>query len=188
VPRHSRPSRHTARSHTPDVPRAIDRAAACSEVPAVLPRRWMFFNGLASARQYARARPPGNRSTMPLPHAPSAPPGRPGGACDHQSYAKGQPATRRPLGAQGSWAAVWGTRRDYGHAWLPAASGATSPAGNRRAQEQQVRSSTGIGELEEPEVEITVRQRNAIGFITIARTLLGRYPRRSANATPRLQP
>jgi MFS family permease len=46
--------------------------------------------------------------------------------------------------------------------------------------EQQVRSSTGIGELEEPEVEITVRQRNAIGFITIARTLLGRYPRRSA--------
>ena len=46
--------------------------------------------------------------------------------------------------------------------------------------EEQVRSSTGIGELEEPEVEITVRQRNAIGFITIARTLLGRYPRRSA--------
>jgi MFS family permease len=46
--------------------------------------------------------------------------------------------------------------------------------------EQQVRSSTGIGELEEPEVEITVRQRKAIGFITIARTLLGRYPRRSA--------
>jgi hypothetical protein len=39
---------------------------------------------------------------------------------------------------------------------------------------------SGIGELEEPEVEITVRQRNAIGFITIARTLLGRYPRRSA--------
>jgi MFS family permease len=46
--------------------------------------------------------------------------------------------------------------------------------------EQQVRSSTGIGELEEPQEEITVRQRNAIGFITIARTLLGRYPRRSA--------
>jgi MFS family permease len=46
--------------------------------------------------------------------------------------------------------------------------------------EQQVRSSTGIGELDEPQEEITVRQRNAIGFITIARTLLGRYPRRSA--------
>jgi MFS family permease len=46
--------------------------------------------------------------------------------------------------------------------------------------EQQVRSSTGIGELPEPEEEITVRQREAIGFITIARTLLGRYPRRSA--------
>jgi MFS family permease len=46
--------------------------------------------------------------------------------------------------------------------------------------EEQVRSSTGIGELPEPEEEITVRQRNAIGFITIARTLLGRYPRRSA--------
>ena len=43
--------------------------------------------------------------------------------------------------------------------------------------EQQVRSSTGIGELDEPQEEITVRQRNAIGFITIARTLLGRYPR-----------
>ena len=46
--------------------------------------------------------------------------------------------------------------------------------------EEQVRSSTGVSELEEPEVEITVRQRNAIGFITIAKTLLGRYPRRSA--------
>jgi MFS family permease len=46
--------------------------------------------------------------------------------------------------------------------------------------EEQVRSSTGIRELPEPEEEITVRQRNAIGFITIAKTLLGRYPRRSA--------
>jgi MFS family permease len=46
--------------------------------------------------------------------------------------------------------------------------------------EQQVRSSTGVSELPEPEEEITVRQRHAIGFITIARTLLGRYPRRSA--------
>jgi MFS family permease len=46
--------------------------------------------------------------------------------------------------------------------------------------EQQVRSSAGISELPEPEEEITVRQRHAIGFITIARTLLGRYPRRSA--------
>ena len=35
-------------------------------------------------------------------------------------------------------------------------------------------------DVDKPEVEITVRQRNAIGFITIARTLLGRYPRRSA--------
>jgi len=46
--------------------------------------------------------------------------------------------------------------------------------------ERQVRSSTGIKELPEPEEEITVRQRHAIGFITIAKTLLGRYPRRSA--------
>jgi MFS family permease len=46
--------------------------------------------------------------------------------------------------------------------------------------EEQVRSSTGIRELPEPEEEITVRQRHAIGFITIAKTLLGRYPRRSA--------
>jgi MFS family permease len=45
--------------------------------------------------------------------------------------------------------------------------------------EQQVRSSTGTGELPEPEEEITVRQRHAIGFITIGKTLLGRYPRRS---------
>jgi len=46
--------------------------------------------------------------------------------------------------------------------------------------EQQVRSSTGAGELPEPEEEITVRQRHSIGFITIGKTLLGRYPRRSA--------
>jgi MFS family permease len=46
--------------------------------------------------------------------------------------------------------------------------------------EQQVRSSAGIRELPEPEEEITVRQRHAIGFIIIAKTLLGRYPRRSA--------
>jgi MFS family permease len=46
--------------------------------------------------------------------------------------------------------------------------------------EKQVRSSTGISELPEPEEEITIRQRHAIGFITIAKTLLGRYPRRSA--------
>jgi MFS family permease len=46
--------------------------------------------------------------------------------------------------------------------------------------EQQVRSSTGISELPKPEEEITIRQRHAIGFITIAKTLLGRYPRRSA--------
>ena len=45
--------------------------------------------------------------------------------------------------------------------------------------EQQVRSSAGISELPEAEEEITVRQRQSIGFITIARTLLGRYPRRS---------
>jgi MFS family permease len=46
--------------------------------------------------------------------------------------------------------------------------------------EEQVRSSAGIRELPEPQEEITVRQRHAIGFITIAKTLLGRYPRRSA--------
>jgi hypothetical protein len=70
VPRHSRPSRHTARSHTPDAPRAIDSAAACSELPAVPPGPRMFFNGLASARQYARAQPPAKCSAMPLPHDP----------------------------------------------------------------------------------------------------------------------
>jgi MFS family permease len=46
--------------------------------------------------------------------------------------------------------------------------------------EQQVRSSAGISKLPEPETEITIRHRQTIGFITIARTLLGRYPRRSA--------
>jgi MFS family permease len=46
--------------------------------------------------------------------------------------------------------------------------------------EQQVQSSTGADELPEPEEEITVRQRHAIGFITIGKTLVGRYPRRSA--------
>ncbi len=46
--------------------------------------------------------------------------------------------------------------------------------------EAQVRSSAGIKDLPEPEEEITVRQRHAIGFITIAKTLFGQYPRRSA--------
>ena len=46
--------------------------------------------------------------------------------------------------------------------------------------EEQVRSSTGTSQLPEPEEEITVRQRHAIGFITIAKTLVGQYPRRSA--------
>jgi MFS family permease len=45
--------------------------------------------------------------------------------------------------------------------------------------EEQVRSSEGLQELDEAEEEITVRQRHSIGFITIAKTLLGRYPRRS---------
>ena len=50
MPRQTRPSRDTARSQTPDAPRAIECAAASSDVPAVLPRPWMFFNGrLASA-------------------------------------------------------------------------------------------------------------------------------------------
>jgi hypothetical protein len=34
---------------------------------------------------------------------------------------------------------------------------------------QQVRPSTGIGELPEPQEELTIRQRHSIGFITIAR-------------------
>jgi MFS family permease len=46
--------------------------------------------------------------------------------------------------------------------------------------EEQVRTSTGTSQLPEPEEEITVRQRHAIGFITIAKTLVGQYPRRSA--------
>ena len=48
MPRQARPNRDTARSHTPGVPRAIDRAAASSGVPAVLPGPWNFLNGLAS--------------------------------------------------------------------------------------------------------------------------------------------
>jgi MFS family permease len=46
--------------------------------------------------------------------------------------------------------------------------------------ERQVQAEDDVGVLPEPEEEITVRQRKSIGFITIARTLVGRYPRRSA--------
>ena len=56
MPRHTRPNRDTARSHAPDVPRAIAAPAASSLVPAALPRPWMFFNRrLAPAHQYARS-------------------------------------------------------------------------------------------------------------------------------------
>ena len=56
MPRHTKPSRDTARSHTPDAPRAIDAPAASSLLPATLPRPWMFFNRrLAPAHQYARS-------------------------------------------------------------------------------------------------------------------------------------
>jgi MFS family permease len=44
--------------------------------------------------------------------------------------------------------------------------------------ERQVQEQTGA-ELEEPDQEITVRQRRSIGFVTIARTMLKRYPRRT---------
>jgi hypothetical protein len=58
VPRQARPSRDTARSPTPDAPRAIATAAASSNVPAARPCPSALFTGrLASVPQYARAAP-----------------------------------------------------------------------------------------------------------------------------------
>ena len=127
MPRHSRPSRDTARSHTPDAPRAIDSAAACSEVPAVLPRPGMFFNGLASARQYARARPPAQcrPSATPLPHDLPLRQVGPAPRGIISPHAKDQPAGHRaPRGA----GQLPDTRPclDAWHVRLPAASGVTS--------------------------------------------------------------
>ena len=124
---HSRPSRDTARSHTPDAPRAIERAAACSEVPAVLPGPRIFFNGLASARQYARPQPPAQcrpaRCRRPLT---SAPPGRPGIPGDPPS-SRERPA-RRPYGVQGSGQLPgYPACPDAWPARLPAASGVPLP-------------------------------------------------------------
>ncbi len=74
MPRQTRPSRDTARSHTPDAPRAMDSAAASSDVPAVLPRPWMFFNGrLVSADQYARSDPASEVPHSAIPPPPKLP-------------------------------------------------------------------------------------------------------------------
>ncbi len=74
MPRQTRPSRDTARSHTPDAPRAMDSAAASSDVPAVLPGPWMFFNGrLVSADQYARSDPASEVPHSAIPPPPKLP-------------------------------------------------------------------------------------------------------------------
>jgi MFS family permease len=46
--------------------------------------------------------------------------------------------------------------------------------------EREVRDTTGVDDLAEPDGAITVRQRRSIGFLTIARAVFVRYPRRSA--------
>ncbi len=44
--------------------------------------------------------------------------------------------------------------------------------------EERVRAATGV-ELDEPDEEITIRQRQSIGFLTIARTMVKLYPKRT---------
>ena len=45
--------------------------------------------------------------------------------------------------------------------------------------ERQVKESTGVRELKEPERSIKVREQETVGFITIAKTVFGAYPRRT---------
>jgi MFS family permease len=45
--------------------------------------------------------------------------------------------------------------------------------------ERQVKESTGVRELKEPKKAITVREQESVGFITIAKTVFGAYPRRT---------
>jgi MFS family permease len=45
--------------------------------------------------------------------------------------------------------------------------------------ERQVKESTGVRELKEPKKAIKVREQESVGFITIAKTVFGAYPRRT---------
>jgi hypothetical protein len=84
VPRQTKPSRDTARSHTPDAPRAIDRAAASSDVLALPRNPWPFLNPrLASAHSMRRL---GKylRSTLTGRSRGGATPGRAAGAPEHR--------------------------------------------------------------------------------------------------------
>jgi MFS family permease len=45
--------------------------------------------------------------------------------------------------------------------------------------ERQVRESTGVSELKEPKKAIKVREQETVGFLTIAKTVFGAYPRRT---------
>ena len=56
----------------------------------------MFFNGLASARQYARAQPPGKCSAMPLPHDLQLRRAGPASRGTIGHHAKDQPADWHP--------------------------------------------------------------------------------------------
>jgi hypothetical protein len=57
VPRQTRPSRDTARSHTPPAPRAINNAAVSSDDPAVRPGPSTFLNGRLASATSMRLRP-----------------------------------------------------------------------------------------------------------------------------------
>src|SRR4051812_16918659 len=45
--------------------------------------------------------------------------------------------------------------------------------------ERQVKESTGVSELKEPKKAIKVREQESVGFLTIAKTVFGAYPRRT---------
>ncbi|MEY2534684.1 MAG: hypothetical protein QOF29_2594 [bacterium] len=45
--------------------------------------------------------------------------------------------------------------------------------------EREVRESSGVSELKEPGKEIRIREQHRVGFLTIARTVFGAYPRRT---------
>jgi MFS family permease len=46
--------------------------------------------------------------------------------------------------------------------------------------EKQVKASAGVSELKEPKKAIKVREQETVGFVTIAKTVFGAYPRRTA--------
>jgi hypothetical protein len=67
VPRQTRPSRDTARSHTPDAPRAINGAAVSGDDPAVRPGPSTFLNGRRASANSMRLRPwPPRQRTGPV--------------------------------------------------------------------------------------------------------------------------